>query len=669
MKKLLLILTFLIGMIGASAQTPFQNYGDSLNGFNETKVRTELMLNHGVSGKEYFNTAPYFKRNYINQKYNLNKPIPVINSPKVNGKPIGGGGNVINVAPCVNEDFEATTPGTYTGSGNSTAITGWTISSRAVNGTCNNTNLWTAGSPKLWVVTTPITGIPGIGALGASPLGGNNVIQMNNQFTPYSLETKISQVFPVTSANSVFQFAYAGVWEDGTHQCCEQPKLEIRMFDCLGAPLACSSLSLQSQGQNCPNGAPGYSVSGGLSFTPTWFVRYIDLTPFIGTCVTIEIINSDCIFSGHYGMVFFDAKCGGQIIGTGIPGPGQNIAGPVSFCAGANQAQIAAPSGYNSYQWYGPNGIIAAPQGTQSSLTILNPQQGQSYTVTMIAGSGCTFTSVNTLNFTQVNIAGTNTTATCPGGASGTATVYGNGSGTGYTYTWTNSSNQTVGTNSVVTGLPTGNYTITIAGLNAAGCGTQSTTVFIPSQPVPLTTLIKPYCGSVAYFQTNGGSNIQWYNNTTPAGTLSNYTLSNPTNGGFVYLKYTTTQGCQDSIKYILNATTPGAISIISNKLICPGANNGVAVIGMIPAQAAPPGFNTYSVISTGTTSTYNSSIIFSNSNTYTVSGLQAGGNYSVNTFDGSCAYNLNFTVPVHNWNFTVTENQYSFCPGNAAAA
>jgi gliding motility-associated-like protein len=664
MKKLLLVLAFILAMLGATAQTPYQqNYGDSLNGWNETAVKNEL-INHGVYGKEYFLTAPLLKRSYIDQKYNLR---PILTNSVPSGKPLGGSSQ-INVAPCVNEDFELTTPGAYFGSGNSTAVSGWSISSRAVNGTCNNTNAWVPGSSKFWVVSTPITGIPAIGSLGASPLGGTNVIKMNNNLTPYSLITRISQTFPVTSANTVFQFAYAGVWEDGTHNCCEQPALMIKMYDCLGGPLSCSSLSLNAQGANCPTGAPGYSVSNGLSFTPNWVVKYIDLTPFIGSCVTIEIINSDCIFGGHYGMVFFDAKCGGQIIGTGIPGPGSNIAGPVSFCAGANQAIIAAPLGYNSYQWYGPFGIISPPQGTLSTLTINNPIPNTSYTVAMYAASGCSFTSVNTLTFTSVNIAGTNTMATCPGGASGTATVYGNGSGTGYTYTWTNSSNLVVGTTSVATGLSAGVYTIAISGFGIS-CGSQSTTVNIPSAPIPLTTFLKPYCGNTAYFSTNGGSNIQWYNNLTPVNTTTSYILVNPINGSFVHLRYTTSQGCQDSIKYILNVATPGAISILSNKLICVGGTNGETVIGMIPATGAPPGFNSYTVVSTGITPSFSSTINFSGLNTFSVAGLVAGGTYSVNTFDGSCAYTTNFTVPVHIWNYTLSANQYSFCPGQQTFA
>lgn len=658
MKKLLLL--FLISTFSLLSQNfPQQNYGDSLKGWDEKTIKTEL-INHGVYGKEYEIYSQYLKREYINKKYNLNSQ-PVNNPPQILNKPIGGGNN-INIFPCVNEDFESTPVGSYAGAANALSINGWTISSQVAN-SCT-LGSWNLGSSKVWVVNTPILGIPGLGNLPSSPLGGNRIVKLNDNIAPYSLITRIAQSFPVTNANTLFQFAFAGVWNDGTHNCCEQPHLKIRLLDCIGNPLACSSLSLNAQGSGCPNGAPGYSVTGNLSWT-SWQVKYIDLTPYIGTCVTIEVINSDCIFGGHWGMAFFDTKCGGQLIGNGIPGPGGSIAGPISFCAGSNQAVLSAPLGYTSYQWVAPGGFnIPAPLGTAPTITISNPVVGSSYSVVMTSPSGCQFTSVNTLSFTQVNIAGTNTTSSCPGGASGTATVYGNGSSTGYTYTWTNSFNQTVGTQSVATNLASGNYTVIING----GCGTASTTVNIPTQPIPFSNIIKPYCNNVAYFNIQG-TGVQWYNNTTLVSNNNSYTLNNPVNGGFVHVKYTTLQGCQDSIKYILQQTSPGSVSILSNKIICPGANDGRIVLLLNPAQSAPPGQNSFSVFSTGSTPQYSVWGNYLSSNTFTLNNLAAGGTYSANVTDGSCNYSINFTPTVHVWNYTLSSSQSSLCFGNSTAA
>jgi gliding motility-associated-like protein len=649
-------------------------YGDSLKGFDEEKVKVEL-LNHGVYGEEYLNYIKTVKRAYIDAKYHLNQTplsVPqnsVPNLPTSNAKPIGGN-NSVNIAPCVNEDFESSTPGQYT---TANAITGWTVSSQVANSCATNT-VWTAGSPKFWIRQTPITGVPSIVNLGASPLGGSLIAQMNNTVFPLSLRTKLSTSFPVSLANTVFQFAYAGVYEDGGHTCCEQPALQIKMYDCLGNPMACSSLSLNAAGSGCPTGASGYSVTGSTSWT-NWDVRYIDLTPYVGTCVTIEFINSDCIYSGHYGMTFIDARCGGQQIGNNMPGgPGGPTGGPVSYCAGSNMAQINAPVGYSSFQWYGPGMVpIVAPAGIQPSLVVTSPTPGAVYTVDLTTFSGCVFTATNAITISTVNIVGLGSSPSCIGGASGSATVAGNGSGSGYSYLWTNSTNSTVGTSAIASGLAPGVYSISISGIGSSGCGTAVSTVTISSVPPAVINLLKPFCGiSAAYLGTNGGTNFQWYNGTTAitaslGGTAQNYTVNSPSNGSIMTLTYTSAQGCRDSVRYTLVSTPPGFVSSNTIPWVCPAATNGTAQINLAMAPGSPPGLNTILVNSTGTTAPFSLSMAASTTTNYILNGL-APGTYSVNAFDGSCFYTTNFSINAFNFNYTLTPNSPTLCPGNCIA-
>src|SRR5690606_30423771 len=110
----------------------------------------------------------------------------------------------------------------------------------------------------------------------------------------YSM-TRITQTFPVTSANTLFQFAYAGYWEDGGggHFCCpqsyDQPGVNVQMYDCNNTILSCSNLSL-SPGSGCQSSGVTFTTTSLASWT-NWQVKYIDLTPYIGSCVTIEIIT------------------------------------------------------------------------------------------------------------------------------------------------------------------------------------------------------------------------------------------------------------------------------------------------------------------------------------------------------------------------------------------
>lgn len=677
-KTIMLFLLAILSSFGLSSQINTTFDKDSLKGFDEKSVKINA-LNNNIYGREYANYLVLLKRDFINKKYKIGSYAPQSNLPQTtNNRPSKYSPATVNVAPCVNEGFESTAVGTYAGATNSVAVTGWTIQNQAV-GTCPvPSTVFNPGSPEFSIVATPVTGLPGIGTLFGSPFGGNNVSRLND-ISPTGLVTKISQSFPVTTANTLFQFAFAGMWQDGTHDCCTQAGLKIVMKDCLGNPISCSSISLNAVGANCTTGATGYSqtvVNGSNIVWTNWQVKYIDLTPFIGSCVTIEFINSDCTATGHYGSVFIDTQCGGQLVGLPIPSPGgQIIGGPVSYCSGSGVATIAAPLGYGGYQWYGPGMVlIPAPQGTLSVLTVTNPIQGSVYTVDLTTQSGCVFVSSNTIQITQVNIVGLGSSSTCANGASGSATVVGNGSGSGYTYTWTNSSNSVVGTNSVVNNLPAGVYTITIGGLGAAGCGTATASTTITTAPPGIINIIKPYCpNSIAVLSSGGGSNFQWYNNSTlipsnQGGTASNYTVTSPSSGAIYWLSYLSSQGCQDSVKFTLFPTVPGNVSIPYNKLICPGGTNGVVTVSLSPAPGAATNQFYYSVVSSGTTSAYSSSVFPTTSTQYTFNNLSAGGTYSVITSDGTCYYSTTFTVPQHIWTYSVTPSSSpTLCPGNNA--
>src|SRR5688500_8733800 len=91
------------------------NAGDSLQGFDKVLNKT-LALNDGFLGDEFHMFMYQRMRQFIDGKYNL-----ILNQPPAPGGGYGGkggqGGNFINVAPCVNEDFELNN------------FSGWTVTS------------------------------------------------------------------------------------------------------------------------------------------------------------------------------------------------------------------------------------------------------------------------------------------------------------------------------------------------------------------------------------------------------------------------------------------------------------------------------------------------------------------------------------------------------------
>jgi len=651
-----------------------QFYADSLEGFDEIGT-TQLLMESKFIGEEFTYVMNQAKRNFINDKYKIGVNALPPETGSEGYKPAGpgnGGGNSTYVAPCVNEGFESTPVGQYN---TAFAVNGWTVGSSnngwPNGGACQTPGNMANGSPEFSIVATPIAGVPFIGNLPNSPLGGNRVAKLNNT-SPGVLITQLRQTFPVTNANSLFQFAYAGSWDGSGHACCDQPFFKVDILNCLGQPLPCSSVSLTPSGSGCQSGVPGYTVTSGISWT-NWVVKYIDLTPYIGSCVTIKVTNGDCNGGAHHGSAYFDAKCGGNLVGSGLGGNAGNIAGPVSFCAGANAANIVAPLGYATYSWTGPPGVTYTPAlANAPSITVAPVTVGQVFTVTMVSAAGCTFTAKDTIKYSNVYISQINTSSTCPGGASGTASVTASGSSAGYTFSYTSittpSMNLSAATTSVINNLPPGIYSVTVQG-GGGTCGTASYSFQIGVSPPNYFTQPFPFCGNQAFLTTPGGTNFQWYNNLmpipAPAGTASGYTVSPAFNNQVYYLSYTTPQGCKDSIKYTLQQAVPGSVSVPSVGLICTGATNGTAAVVISPAANTPTGLSQFNVFSTGTTTPYSATLSPSPSYTFFPNNLGAG-TYSVSAFDGACQYGTTFTVAPYVFNFTVTPLTATICQGSS---
>lgn len=646
-----------------------QFYADSLEGFDEISS-TQLLLERRFFGEEFTHGMNQLKRAFINGKYKLGEHSENNTMPAGYANKPPGNGNTINAWPCVNEDFESTPVGAYTTAG---AVAGWTIASGnngfPNGGACVTPTFGANGSPEFSIVATPILGHPYIGTIPNSPLGGTKVACLNNTAVG-SLITQIRQTFPVNGANTLFQFAYCGSWDGSAHACCDQPFFKVDIYNCAGAPLPCSSISLTPSGSGCVSGVPGYSVTGGISWSG-WVVKYIDLTPYIGSCVTIKVTNGDCNGGAHHGSAYFDAKCGGNLVGSGLGGNAGNIAGPVSFCAGSNAAGIVAPLGYATYSWTGPPGVTYTPAlANAPSITVAPVTVGQVFTVTMVSAAGCTFTAKDTIKYSSVYISAINTASTCPGGASGAATVFASGSSAGYSFTYTSVSNPTLNlsanTGSVASNLPPGTYSVIVAG-GGGSCGVASYSFQIGVSPPNYFIQTKPFCGNTAFFSLPGGTNYQWYNNMTPIpppiGTASGLTVTPAVNNSIIILSYTTPQGCKDSIRYTLQSAAGGNVAVPAMSKICTGGANGTASVVLTPAPNAPTGLNQYQVVSTGTTPAYSSTLAPTGSNTYVPVNLQAG-TYSVSAFDGSCKYGTTFTLTPYVFDYTVAPMTSTICQG-----
>lgn len=355
---------------------------DSLSGFDDAAARTSA-ITEGFVGDEFPVRMYQLKRRYINDKYNLWKPV------KHTYVPASAMRSQV-VPACVNEDFEAATAGTITVSNQ---VQGWTVTrglnqgqnnnSCNLNGCCDQAPAESAIfdapngiidakiGPCYPIYSVFGDGLPNSNAAAANPhveipMKGTKFIRINSDNNNYSIE-KLSKTFSVTPQNALFQFAFIAVFSPG-HGCCDAGAFKISLP---GFP--CPTFSASAPSGACPSNMQFYSIpSTGSTVQPCapydpnttfgvqyiftkWQVSSMDLTAYIGSNITIEIVATDCTAGGHFGYVYFDAQCGPMsILGNGTPFPAGSTNVTIPTC-GPNGATICATPGLGPYSWAGPN--------------------------------------------------------------------------------------------------------------------------------------------------------------------------------------------------------------------------------------------------------------------------------------------------------------------------
>ena len=536
MKKLTLLLFIGINSLLFAQKLNYQTVFsiDSLQGFNEATAKATAVVSN-FFGEEYKFFMSKQKRSYIISKYNL----PTNTGPNFNNyKPIGGNNQIM--AGCTNIDFEAG------------SLAGWT----QTNGLNSNSTTYagccpTAGGNAIVVSggTDALTGV----SLN-SPFGGSWVAKINNTTTG-TYTDRLSQNFNVTSANALVQFAYLAVLQSAGHSCNQQPYMNIRLIDCSGNVIPCPQVDIQ-EGAGCGS-ALGFVAGSGFSYSSNWQVGALDLTPYIGTCVTLEVTAGACTASGHWGYGYFDAKCSPMdITVNNVSFPLGIGASTVALCS-ALSGTVTAPPGLGPYNWNGPagSGVTNSPNQTFTTTT-----PGQ-YTLTMNPIGGCApiirivnlqITTNPLANFT-INYVPCSTSSLT---ATSTSSLNGGTMLTGFQYNWGDATaNSTVNPathNYASSGPKVISFTVT----NASGCTSIiSQNVNISQKPIVNFTFT-PLCM---------GAPINFTNNSTTASGTNSYTWdygnalgSNATNPSVNYLNSgtytvtliaTNTDLCTDSIK------------------------------------------------------------------------------------------------------------------------
>jgi gliding motility-associated-like protein len=651
---------------------------DSLSGFDERAAGASA-ISEGFTGAEYPIRMYRLKREYIDNKYNL---APYTRQSNTNNwlassRPAATPG-------CTNEDFEASTQ--VNSITFSTQIAGWTLvagsnnpylptSSQSTspsydpyypngNANANSCNLQgccpkppsqsaliDCSAPGGFIdsiiqTSYPIYSVFGSGSPNAaaaaanpqvtSPMFGTKVIRINNGVNDYSIE-KLSKTFSVTAQNALFQFAFISVFATG-HPCCDAGAFQIKLTNAsANTVIPCPNFSVSAPSTGgCLAGpaTPSYIVvgsnvayngsNGSYIYNP-WKINSMDLSPYIGQNITIDILSTDCNAGGHYGYVYFDAQCGPMTVyGNGNPYAAdiQNVVVPT---CGASGATICAASGLGPYAWGGP-GVTANQTAFSMTNQCLVTNISATYTLFMQPQGACVPIQRNvqsTVTPAPLLSAGV-LQATC-GGTTAVVTLTPSGSASNpSSLSWSPtpyslSSNTIVGTYTIPA-LPTTTNVVAITASDPLGCLVTTTVGINPAPPFPTFTI-----------QNLTNSNIITCTHPTiNLNAASNYSYNNGS------LKYFWQSSNATFSVANVNIVSPGTFTVtgIDSVTQC-GVTNTISIglSTVAPTASISPGFQS---ITCSVSSISNVTLTSNTSTNITISVLSPlGGTLSTQSYPG----------------------------------
>jgi gliding motility-associated-like protein len=466
-----------------------------------------------------------------------------------------------------------------------------------------------------------------------NPAGGTNSLRLGdvgtygntNQYTggiPGAQGATMEQKFTVTASNALFVYYYAVVIQnalsDSTdasgnivynssgnpilipHKAVEQPYFKTDIYDCTGNPVVCGQY-LVTGGPNIP----GFNLAPGTTdvYYKTWSPVAVDLTPFIGTCVTVRYTVGDCTIGGHFAYAYVDAICQPLAI-TGV-----NIVCPTKSTV------LSAPVGLFTYSW--------TPGGLSTQSVVVTPTATTTYTCELTSYTNCkTFLTYSVSLYPQ-EIASANSATVCNGTA---ASISATTSLAGGTYSWSPAA--PASGNISVSPATTTSYICTYTDPNGCKDTAMARVTVNPiptlNTPANITVCHNTSVGASAFTSTIAGTTFSWTNSNTTTGLVANGSGNTPV--------FTALNVGSSPITSIVSVT-PTANSCVGPPISYTITVNPIPTVNAVPSatycsNAAVPA-NTFTGSVTGTTYNWN--------NTNTTIGAAASG---VNTVAGFGATN-----------------------------
>lgn len=253
----------------------------------------------------------------------------------------------------------------------------WTAYTGTYPGTTGNWNPPAPPVPGRHEITSGTAVDPYGGFPVVAPGGGTYSLKLGNDGTGAQCERLRYYIHvPNNSNNYSFIYRYAVVFEDPGHPVTQQPKFVIQAYDSATGQLVPCSDKLYVAG----SGVPGFSTSpvgNQVRYLP-WTSGSVNLSGQAGKTIIVDFETYDCSLSGHFGYGYVDMiSCG-------------TYNAVIAACAlSGGGLTLAAPPGYQTYQWYTPNWTQIATGQIVNNVPPPNPASFFYVVLVPFAGVGC----------------------------------------------------------------------------------------------------------------------------------------------------------------------------------------------------------------------------------------------------------------------------------------
>jgi gliding motility-associated-like protein len=414
------------------------------------------------------------------------------------------------------------------------------------------------------------------------PNGSGFSVKLGNANTGAQSES-ISYTFTIPATATTFSilFYYAIVLQDPVtgHTPQERPRFQARIVDAVtNAPLSCVNFDFIATAN-----IPGF-ISSPISpnvWYKDWTPISINLNAFIGQTLKLEFTTMDCTRGGHFGYAYMDVSpfCNGVIDGATI-------------CGNATTANLTAPYGFQTYQWFSNPTFATQIANTQILSLTPPPAVGTIFPVivTPYTGFGCvdTLYAIISISPNPVSNAGPDALICV-----NQQIQIGAPPNPGLNYSWTPAgqvSNSSISNPMAwVTGTTPTQFIVLTTDI-ASGCFSRDT-VYITGKIVDTSLSVAgrtTYCVGDAnpgvLSVPNTLAAAQWYDGTTPIAGATGFTYQPTVSGN--YWAQVQQNGCTDSTRTVVFTINAAPVSNA-------GPNASVCVNQTIQIGTAPnPAWN-----------------------------------------------------------------------------